>query len=127
MLGGTTPGHVLRGYPPGHVLRGYPPWYYLPTMVYTYQGTPYLPTMVPGRDTWAILPYPPWYQGMYTPVYASHTTLGIPRCTYPTLYMLSAVGTGTRCASDEALGSTREIPMGESLSGPSRLLRCERS
>ena len=88
--------------------------YVLPTHHGTREGIPgytTLPTMVLGR---------------YTLLYASHTTLGIPQCTYHPLYMLSVVGTGTRRDRDETLGSEGEKPMGERLSGLSSLLRCER-
>ena len=45
------------------------------------------------------------YPRVDTSLYTTLYTPGIPRCTYHTLYMLSAVGTGAWLYREEALGS----------------------
>ena len=85
-----------------------------------------LPT-IPGVVPWCIyasLPYPGWYHGVYMPPYHSMYSRVHPAHLPPSVLpgTLSPAGT---VRDDEALGSKTEIYLGESLSGPSSLLRCE--
>jgi len=76
-----------------------------------------VPPRIPGTMVGVYLPvYPGTMVGVYLPVYTYYASLGIPWCILPCMVTTRRLHGGTAVGSENSLGSSPEVPLGESLS-----------